>query len=52
MQNNYTSWLKLSVAILYIRGAQPICAKGRSLLFSVHSRAGDKIMSWIFKSRV
>jgi len=34
------------------RGAQPFWTKGQSVLFLVHSRAEDKIMSWIFKSQV
>jgi len=34
----------MSIA-LYIRGAQPFWAKGRSVLFLVHSRAEYKIMS-------
>jgi len=40
--------------LLYMqaRGAQPFWAKGRSVLFLVHSRAEDKIISWTFESRL
>jgi len=32
--------------MLYVRGAQPIWAQGRSILLLVHSKAEDKIISW------
>src|SRR6218665_1281478 len=39
-------------SITYSRGAQPFWVKGRSVLFLMHSRAGDKITGLTFKSLV
>jgi len=38
--------------MLYNISAQPFWAKGHSVLFLVHSRAKDKIISWTFESQV
>jgi len=32
--------------------AQSLCAQGRSVLFYVHLKAEDKILSWTFKCRL
>jgi len=37
---------------VYTRGAQPFSAKGRNVLFSVHSRAEDKMLCASIKAEL
>ena len=56
--SGYRNILNYGICILcvgcciYVRGAQPFLVKGRSIFFSTHSRAKDKIMILTFESRV